>query len=122
MLATLRNRTSFMAASPSDLMPVQEWKTKSDVAWTVRGRLTSAIDKALKEYHEKNWGRDFESKLKALVTIVKNVHDHLREDTKRDAAYFLLANQIKAVVAALSRTGDAVWNERCFYGSRGRLI
>lgn len=118
MLAVLRNRTSFMAASPTELMSVRDWKSKSGVTWTVRGRLTAAIDKALKEYHEKDWGRDFESKLKRLVTIIKNIHDHLREDTKRDAAYFLLANQVMAVVRALARSGDAPWHAGSYYGTK----
>lgn len=119
MLEVLRNRTRFLAvAPPGDLMSLKDWKARSDVAWTLRGRLTAAIDKALGEYHGKEWGRDFERKLKLLVTIIRNVHDHLREDTKRDAAYLTLANQVMAVVGALARSGDTPWTPESFYGTR----
>lgn len=120
MLGTLRNRTAFMAAPPpaQDLMSPQDWKTRSDVAWTIRGRLTAAVDKALKDYHGRDWEAGFQKKLKALVTIIKNVHDHLREDSKRDGAYLLLAWQVIAVVGRLARTGDEPWTPDNYYGDK----
>lgn len=120
MLEVLRNRTAhmreFLVSAPKGLMSVQEWKTKSDVAWTIRGRMTAAIDKALKEYHEKDWETGFPKKLKALVTIIKNVHDHLRQESKRDSAYVQLASQIMTVVAELARSASEPWTPDDYYG------
>jgi hypothetical protein len=116
MLATLKNRTAFLLNSPVELMSVGEWKTSSKVAWTIRGRMTSTIDAALKQYHEKRWSTDFPGKLVALVTIIKNVHDHLREDTRRDVAYLTIAKQILGVVGELARGGDALWEPADYYG------
>lgn len=119
MLGVLRNRTAFMQAARAqitDLMTAREWKAQSDVAWMVRGRMTAAIDKALRDYHERDWEAGFRKKLDALVTIIRNVHDHLGEASKRDAAYLTLANQIVAVVANLSRKGDEPWTAEDYYG------
>lgn len=120
MLGALRNRTAFMAAPPPgiDLMSLQDWKARSDVAWTIRGRLTAAVDKALKDYHDRGWDAGFQKKLKALVTIVRNVHDHLREDSRRDSAYLLLAWQVVGVVGRLARAGDEPWTPDSYYGDK----
>lgn len=127
MLAVLRNRTrtiriSRASSKARDLMPVQEWKAKSDVPRMARGRLTTAIDKALAEYHEKDWGSHFEHQLKRLVTIIRNLHDHLREESRRDAAYLLLASQVVDVVAVLSRTADRHWTTDNYYGTKYDIL
>lgn len=118
MLADLRNRTAHLPAGPIDLMSVANWKSTSAVSWSIRGRMTAAIDSALRTFHENRWTDGFPAKLAALVVIVRNVHDHLRTESRRNDAYLELAREVMGVVGWLARGGDAAWSPTDYYGSR----
>lgn len=115
MLEMLQNATAKLPPGRPDLMSYREWRSISAVAWTMRGPETTAIDKALQQYHAANWITQYPAKLKSLVQIIESISDHMLKRTKRDGAYLELAREVMRVVATVARSGDQPWSPKSFY-------
>jgi hypothetical protein len=114
-LEMLHNATAQLPPGRPDLMSYQQWRSVSQVSWTIRGQQTTAIDKALQTYHAANWHVEYPKKFKALVEIIDNIRDHMLRRTKRDGAYLELARDVMSVVAFLARSADKPWTVVDFY-------
>lgn len=114
MLEVLRNATAHLPPGRTELMLHRDWKRTSAASWTIRGSQTRTIDKALETYHQKNWLNGYPAKLEALVSIIHSIREHMRRESKRDAAYLELANQVVGVVGLLARGADEPWAARTY--------
>jgi hypothetical protein len=115
MLEMLQNATAKLPPGRPDLMSYREWRSISSVAWTIRGPETTAIDKALQQYHAASWTTQYLAKLKSLVQIIESISDHMLKRTKRDGAYLELAREVMRVVAAVARSADQPWSTKNYY-------
>ena len=118
-LTVLHNATSHMDPGKSALMTYDHWRSISKVAWTIRGPETTAIDKALKEYHAADWKTSYPAKIKAFVQIIQKINAHMLKQTKRDGAYLELAKNVMGVVLFLAQESSQPWSAGDYYGEDG---
>lgn len=102
----------------TDLFTARAFKERSSVAWKIRGAMLRAIDAALERYESLPWDGNYTEKLAALVTIIKNTHDHIQASRSglRDAAFKELSSRIMAVVRDRAAKAARPWPSSSYYG------
>jgi hypothetical protein len=122
MLVSIRNNC--LNAPPvipdTDLMSAADFKTRSAVAWKIRGQMLRNIDSALEKYHTFTWAGKYPEKLAEFVTIIKNTHNHIVASRSglRDAAFQALSVRILEVVRQRAVISLLPWPGPIYYGDR----